>query len=125
MKKVVQTDKAPKAIGPYSQGIVAGDFLFVSGQAPIDPTTMKLVEGGVEAEAVQVMKNLKNILAASGLDFSNVVKTTVFLTDMNNFALVNDIYRSYFDNEPPARSCVAVVALPMGALVEIEVIAQR
>ena len=125
MKKVVQTDKAPKAIGPYSQGIVAGDFLFVSGQAPINPTTMKLVEGGVEAEAVQVMKNLKNILAASGLDFSNVVKTTVFLTDMNNFALVNDIYRSYFDNEPPARSCVAVVALPMGALVEIEVIAQR
>ncbi|WP_422444784.1 RidA family protein [Thermoanaerobacterium sp. DL9XJH110] len=125
MKKVIKTDLAPKAIGPYSQAIMMGDFLFASGQIAIDPKKGELVEGGIEAQATQVMENIKNLLAAAGMDFSHVVKTTIFLTDMNNFSLVNEIYGKYFGEEPPARSCVEVSRLPKGALIEIEVIAHK
>lgn len=125
MKKVITTDMAPKAIGPYSQAIMAEDLLFASGQIAIDPAKGELVEGGIEAQAKQVMENIKNLLAAAGMDFSSVVKTTIFLTDINNFSLINDIYGSYFSKEPPARSCVEVSHLPKGALIEIEVIAHR
>lgn len=125
MKKAISTDMAPKAIGPYSQAIMTGDLLFASGQIAIDPAKGELVEGGIEAQAKQVMENIKNLLAAAGMDFSSVVKTTIFLTDINNFSLINDIYGSYFSKEPPARSCVEVSHLPKGALIEIEVIAHR
>lgn len=123
MKKVVSTDKAPAAIGPYSQAIVVGDFMFASGQIPIDPATGELVEGGIEAQATQSMENVKNILAAEGLTFDNVVKTTIFLKDMGDFAKVNEIYGKYFTSEPPARSCFEVGKLPKDAMIEIEVIA--
>lgn len=125
MKKVIKTDLAPKAIGPYSQAIQLGDFLFASGQVGIDPEKGRMVEGGIEAQAIQVMKNIENLLKAVEMDFSNVIKTTIFLTDMGNFSLVNDIYGKYFANEPPARSCVEVKGLPLGALIEIEVIASK
>jgi 2-iminobutanoate/2-iminopropanoate deaminase len=125
MKKVIKTDLAPKAIGPYSQAIMLGDLLFASGQIAIDPTKGEIVEGGIEAQTPQVMENIKNILSTAGMDFSNVVKTTIFLTDLKNFSLVNDIYGKYFTNEPPARSCVEVSSLPKGALIEIEVIAHK
>lgn len=123
MAEVIKTDQAPQAIGPYSQGIKAGDFLFASGQIAIDPANGNLVSGGIEAQTRQVMENVKHILAAAGLNFSHVVKTTVFITDMSDFAVVNKIYGEYFTNNPPARSCVAVAALPKGALVEVEVVA--
>lgn len=125
MKKVIKSDLAPKAIGPYSQAIMLGDLLFASGQIAIDPTKGEIVEGGIEAQTPQVMENIKNILSTAGMDFSNVVKTTIFLTDLKNFSLVNDIYGKYFTNEPPARSCVEVSSLPKGALIEIEVIAHK
>ncbi|MDK2878508.1 MAG: 2-iminobutanoate/2-iminopropanoate deaminase [Thermoanaerobacteraceae bacterium] len=125
MKKVIKTDLAPKAIGPYSQAIMIGDFLFASGQIAIDPKKSELVEGGIEVQAAQVMENIKNLLAGAGMDFSHVVKTTIFLTDINNFSLVNEIYGRYFSEEPPARSCVEVSCLPKGALIEIEVIAHK
>jgi len=125
MKTVIKTNQAPQAIGPYSQAIMLNDFLFASGQIAIDPSKNEIVEGGIEAQAHQVMKNIQNILAACQMDFSNVVKTTIFLTDLKNFAVVNEIYGSYFTQEPPARSCVEVSNLPKGALIEIEVIAHR
>jgi len=125
MKTVINTDLAPKAIGPYSQAIMLNDFLFASGQIAIDPKKGEIVEGGIEDQTRQVMENIKNILAACEMDFSNIVKTTIFLTDLNNFALVNDIYGSYFKQEPPARSCVEVSRLPKGALIEIEIIAHK
>lgn len=123
MKEVIKTIQAPQAIGPYSQGIKVGNTLYVSGQIAINPQTGELVAGGIETQTRQVMENIKHILAAAGLDFANVVKTTVFLTDMANFAVVNKIYGQYFAANPPARSCVAVVALPKGALVKVEVVA--
>jgi len=125
MKKVIKTDMAPKAIGPYSQAIMTGDLLFASGQIAIDPKKGDLVDGGIEAQTKQVMENIKNLLAAAGMDFSNVIKTTIFLTNINSFSLVNDIYGSYFTQEPPARSCVEVSHLPKGALIEIEVISHK
>lgn len=125
MKQVIKTEKAPKAIGPYSQAIMIGDFLFASGQIAINPATGEIVEGGIEAQTKQVMENVKNILQAAGMDFSNVVKTTVFITNMNDFAKVNEIYATYFTDNPPARSCVEVSKLPKGALIEVEVIAHR
>ncbi|MFO7152838.1 MAG: RidA family protein [Bacillota bacterium] len=125
MKQVIKTEKAPKAIGPYSQAIMIGDFLFASGQIAINPATGEIVEGGIEAQTKQVMENVKNILQAAGMDFSNVVKTTVFITNMNDFAKVNEIYATYFTENPPARSCVEVSKLPKGALIEVEVIAHR
>jgi 2-iminobutanoate/2-iminopropanoate deaminase len=122
-KKIVSTEKAPKAIGPYSQAILTESLLFTAGQVGLDPATMELVEGGIEAQTRQVLTNLKNVLesADSGLKF--VVKTTVFLQDMSDFAKMNSAYAEFFPENPPARSTVQVAALPKGALVEIECIA--
>lgn len=123
MKEIICTDKAPAAIGPYSQGIKAGGFLFLSGQIPLDPATMTVVEGCVECQAEQCLKNMEGLLGSQGLDFSDVVKTTVFIRDMNDFAKVNGVYAKYFAEKAPARSCVEVSGLPKNVLVEIEAIA--
>lgn len=122
-KKIIFTDKAPKAIGPYSQAIRTDALVFTAGQVGIDPATGELVEGGIELQTRQVLINLKNVLAAadSGLNF--VVKTTVFLKNMDDFSKMNVIYGEFFAETPPARSTVAVAALPKGALVEIEAVA--
>lgn len=122
MLKKVSTEKAPAAIGPYSQAIAAGNLLFASGQIPIVPETGKLAEGGIAEQAEQAMKNVGEILKASGLTFADVVKTTCFLADMGDFAVFNEVYAKFFTDRP-ARSCVAVKALPKGALCEVEVIA--
>ncbi len=121
MKKIA-TDKAPAAIGPYSQGIVAGGFLFASGQIPINPENGQIEAQGIEAQAEQVMKNVGAILSAAGTDYTKVVKTTCFLADMEDFAAFNSVYEKYF-TEKPARSCVAVKTLPKAVLCEVEVIA--
>jgi endoribonuclease L-PSP, putative len=118
----IYTDKAPAAIGPYSQAIVVNGMLYTSGQIPLDPASGKVVEGGIKEQALQVMKNLKAILDAAGTSFENVVKTTCFLADMGDFAAFNEVYGEYF-TEKPARSCVAVKDLPKGVLVEVELIA--
>lgn len=123
MKTVVNTDKAPGAIGPYSQGIKAGGFLFVSGQMPVDPVSNAVVEGGIEAQTKQVLENIKAILGSAGLTMDSVVKTTVFLKDLNDFQIVNGIYGQYFTAQAPARACVQVVKLPKDVMVEIEAIA--
>lgn len=123
MKKVISTDKAPKAIGPYSQAIKANNFLFVSGQIPINPATGELVEGGIEKETRQVLTNIKEILASEGLTFANVVKTSVFLKDMNDFAAMNKVYAEFFTSDAPARACVQISMLPKDVNVEIEIIA--
>ena len=120
--KAINTEKAPAAIGPYSQGIIAGNMLFLSGQGGIDPATGKVVEGGIEAEALRTMKNIKALLEEAGIDFTKVVKTTCFLADMNDFAAFNAIYAEYFTTKP-ARSCVAAKDLPLGFKVEVEVVA--
>ena len=125
MKTVISTAAAPGAIGPYSQAIEANGFVFVSGQIPLDPATGALVPGGVEEQAEQSLKNLKAVLAGAGCTLKDVVKTTVFLTDMGAFAAVNAVYAKYFESECPARSAVQVGALPKGALVEIEAIAVK
>ncbi len=125
MKTVISTAAAPGAIGPYSQAIEANGFMFVSGQIPLDPATGALVPGGVEEQAEQSLKNLKAVLAGAGCTLKDVVKTTVFLTDMGAFAAVNAVYAKYFESECPARSAVQVGALPKGALVEIEAIAVK
>lgn len=123
MKKVISTTNAPKAIGPYSQAIEAGGFIFVSGQIPLIPATGEIVEGSVEVQTARVLENLKAILDAAGASLENVVKTTVYITNMDDFAKVNGIYGQYFQENPPARVCVEVSKLPKGALVEIDVIA--
>jgi 2-iminobutanoate/2-iminopropanoate deaminase len=122
-KKIVSTEKAPKAIGPYSQAVLTESLLFTAGQVGLDPSTMELVEGGIEAQTRQVLTNLKHVLetADSGLKF--VVKTTVFLQDMGDFAKMNSIYAEFFPENPPARSTVQVAGLPKGAMVEIECVA--
>jgi len=122
-KKIVSTEKAPKAIGPYSQAIGIDGFVFTAGQVGLDPATMELVEGGIEAQTRQVLTNLTRVLEAadSGLNF--VVKTTVFLQNMSDFAAMNAIYAEFFPEKPPARSTVQVAGLPKGALVEIECVA--
>lgn len=125
MSTVIQTNQAPAAVGPYSQAIDCGSFVFCSGQIPLVPETGVLAEGGLEPQARQMFANIRAVLAAAGLDFSNVVKTTVFMTDLAQFADFNAIYAEYFPGNPPARSCVQVAALPKGALVECEVIAVR
>ena len=125
MNDIIATDKAPAAIGPYSQAVLAGNTLFTSGQIPIDPATGEMVTGGIQEQAKRVMDNLAQVLAAAGMDFSVVVKTTVFLTDLANFATVNGIYGGYFEGNPPARSCVQVAALPKGALIEVECVAVK
>ena len=125
MTKVIHTNQAPAAVGPYSQAIDCGEYVFCSGQIPLVPETGALVEGGIEAQARQMFANIKAVLAQAGLDFSNVVKTTVFMTDLSQFATLNSIYAEYFPENPTARSCVQVAGLPKGALVETEVIAKR
>ena len=123
MRKPITTDKAPQAIGPYSQAIAAGQLLFLSGQIPLDPATGKLVDGGIAEQTHRVMSNLREVLNAAGSSFDNVVRTTIFLADMNDFAAVNEVYGSYFENPAPARACVQVAELPMKARVEIDAIA--
>ena len=125
MKKIILTDKAPAPIGPYSQGIDTGSLVFFSGQIAIDPTAGKIVATDVEGQTRQVLSNIRALLAASSLTPADVVKTTVFVKNMGDFAKVNAIYAELFPSEPPARSCVEASALPSGALVEIEVIAAR
>lgn len=121
----IHTDNAPKALGPYSQAIKVGSFVFCSGQVPIDPSTDKFVEGGIKEQTRQAIINAQNILKEAGLSLSNVVKTTVFLSDMNNFADMNEVYAEYFTKPFPARSAVAVKSLPKGSLVEVECIAYK
>ena len=125
MKTVITTTAAPGAIGPYSQAIEANGLIFVSGQIPLDPATGAFVPGGVEVQAEQSLKNLKAVLEAAGCSLADVVKTTVFLTNMGDFAAVNEVYARFFTAECPARSAVQVGALPKGALVEIEAIAAK
>jgi 2-iminobutanoate/2-iminopropanoate deaminase len=120
--KIVQTSKAPAAVGPYSQAVCAGGFVFTAGQIPLDPATGQLVSGGVEAETERVLENLKAVLEAAGSSLQRVIKTTVFLKDMNDFAAMNQVYGRYFAARPPARSTVQAV-LPKGARVEIEAVA--
>lgn len=123
--KALHTDKAPKALGPYSQAIEANGFIFASGQVPIDPDTNEFAEGGIKEQTRQSLTNAQNILKEAGIDLSHVVKTTVFLSDMANFAAMNEIYAEFFKEPYPARSAVAVKTLPKGALVEIECIAVK
>ncbi|MCM0758331.1 MULTISPECIES: RidA family protein [Sporomusa] len=123
MKTVISSDRAPQAIGPYSQAIKANGFLFVSGQIPLDPTTGQIVYGGIESQTYQVIANLRAILEREGLTFANVVKTTVFLKDMEDFTVMNKVYAQAFADEPPARACVQVARLPRDVSVEIELIA--
>ena len=124
MLKKVQTEKAPQAIGPYSQAIETGDMIFTSGQIPLTPDG-KLVEGGIEAQTRQVLENVKAVLHAAKSGLEHVVKTTIFLQDMNQFQIVNEIYGEYFSEHQPARSCVEVSRLPKDVLIEIEVIAKK
>jgi 2-iminobutanoate/2-iminopropanoate deaminase len=123
LKKTVETSAAPAAIGPYSQAVRAGGFIFYSGQIPLDPQTGALVGEGIAEQTRQVMANIKAVLSASGRSFDDVVKTTIYLTDLADFATVNEIYGEYFRETPPARACVQVAALPKGAKIEIEWIA--
>lgn len=123
--KAINTEKAPKAIGPYSQAIEAGGMVFVSGQLPIDPATGVFAEGGVKEQTRQSLTNAKHILEESGTDLAHVVKTTVFLSDMDNFAAMNEVYAEFFNTPFPARSAVAVKTLPKNALVEVECIAVK
>jgi 2-iminobutanoate/2-iminopropanoate deaminase len=123
MRDVITTDQGPKAIGPYSQGIRANGFIFLSGQIPLDPATQQIVEGDIQAQTERVLKNIQGILAASGTSLEKVVKTTVFLKNMAEFAAMNEVYGKYFSANPPARSTVEVSRLPKDVSVEIEVIA--
>ncbi|GAB1471920.1 RidA family protein [Chloroflexota bacterium] len=122
-KRIIYTDKAPKAIGPYSQAISIGTMVYTAGQIGLDPATMELVSGGVEEQTRQVLANLKNILNSAGTNIGNVIKTTVFLQDMGDFSKMNAIYAEAFNENPPARTTVAAAGLPKGALVEIECVA--
>ena len=123
MREVIATKDAPQAIGPYSQAIKAGGFVFTAGQIPIDPATGKLIEGDVKAQTERVLKNLSAVLAAAGSNMDRVVKTTVFLKNMSDFPAMNEVYGQFFKNEPPSRSTVQVAALPKDALIEIDVVA--
>ena len=124
-RQVVATNAVPKAIGPYSQAVWAGDFLFCAAQIALDPATGNMVAGGIAEQTTRVLENIGGLLQSQGLDFGNVVKSTVFLSDMNNFGAMNEVYARYFSKEPPARSTVQVARLPKDALVEIEVVAAR
>jgi 2-iminobutanoate/2-iminopropanoate deaminase len=123
MKKIISTDEAPGAIGPYSQAVRRGSLLFCSGQIPLDPKSGEIVSEDIATQTRRVLDNIAAVLRADGLTFDNVVKTTIFLTDLRDFQTVNEVYSSYFKEQPPARSTVQVSALPRGANVEIEVIA--
>ncbi len=122
-KKIISTDKAPAAIGPYSQAVEVNGLLFTSGMIPIDPATNELVTGDITVQATQALTNLKNLIEASGSSMDKVIKTTVFVKDMNDFATVNEIYKTFFDKDFPARSCVEVARLPKDVLIEAEAIA--
>ena len=123
-KKLINAENAPAAVGPYCHAVEAGNFVFTSGQIGLDPNTQELAEG-IEAQTKQVLENLKAVLKAAGLTLSDVIKTTVFLDDVSDFGVVNEIYETYFNDSKPARSCVEAGALPKGALIEIEVIAAK
>jgi len=123
MKKIIHTENAPAAVGPYSQAIVANGFVFTAGQIALIPAEAKLLDGDVQAQARQVLQNLQAVLEAAGTSLNNVVKTTVFLADINDFLAVNEIYGEFFSENPPARSAFEVANLPLGALVEIEAVA--
>ncbi len=124
-RKILSTEKAPGAIGPYSQAVIAGGFLFTAGQVPLDPSTMKLVDGGIREQTARVMENLRGILEEAGLGFGDVVKATVFMADLGQFAEFNEVYGTFFEGlEPPVRSAFQVAALPLGAGIEIEMIAR-
>lgn len=125
MRKMIATEAAPQAIGPYSQAISIGEFVFTSGQVPIDPKTGVFVEGGIAEQTGQVLRNLAEVLRAAGTSLEEVVKTTVYLADMNDFVAMNEVYGRYFSNEPPARSTVQAARLPRDARIEIDVIAVR
>lgn len=122
MKKIISTDKAPAAIGPYSQAVMTNGLLFTSGVIPIVPATGELVQGGIEAQAEQAIGNLAALIEAAGADIKNTVKTVVFIKNMDDFATINEIYSRYFDGECPARSCVEVARLPKDVLIEIEAV---
>jgi 2-iminobutanoate/2-iminopropanoate deaminase len=122
---IVSTEKAPRAIGPYSQAVISGDLIFTSGQIPLDPGTQQMVAGDIRAQTERVMDNLAAVLDAAGVGFENVVKSTIFVVDLGDFGTVNEIYGKRFPRSPPARSTVQVAALPKGARVEIEMIARR
>jgi 2-iminobutanoate/2-iminopropanoate deaminase len=123
VREIIKTERAPAAIGPYSQAVRAGGFVFASGQIPLDPQTGSMVEGGISEQTEQVMRNLGAVLEAAGTGLKSVVKTTVFLADMNDFAAMNEVYGRYFEKNPPARATVQAARLPRDARVEIEVIA--
>ncbi|MBU2650329.1 MAG: RidA family protein [Bacteroidetes bacterium] len=125
MKKIIHTDKAPQAVGPYSQAVEKNGMLFISGQIPMNPETGKIVEGGIREQTEQVMKNIGAILEKAGYSYEDVVKSTCLLSDMDNFAAMNEIYSKYYPNNPPARAAYGVVRLPLGVLVEIETIAVK
>jgi 2-iminobutanoate/2-iminopropanoate deaminase len=125
MKNIIHTENAPKAIGPYSQAVEINGMLFISGQIPIDPATSKIVDGGIKEQTEQVMKNISAILAEAGYSFTDVVKSTCLLSDMDNFAAMNEVYGKYYPADCPARAAYGVVKLPLGVLIEIETIAGK
>lgn len=125
MKKVINTKNAPQAIGPYSQAIEVNGMVFISGQIPINPETGKVIDGGIKEQTRRVLKNLQGILQEAGCSFSNVVKTTCLLSNMDHFKMMNEVYASYFTENPPARAAFAVKELPLGVLIEIEAIAVK
>lgn len=125
MKEIVSTDKAPEAIGPYSQGVKMNGMLFTSGQIPIDPKTGHIAKGGIKMQAEQSMRNVKAVLEAGGYTMNDIIKVSILLTDIEDFSVVNEVYQSYFDGDYPARSCYAVKALPKDVGIEIEAIAGK
>jgi 2-iminobutanoate/2-iminopropanoate deaminase len=125
MKRIISTEKAPKAVGPYSQAVETNGTLYVAGQVPLNPETMKVVDGGIQEQTLRVMKNIGVILEAAGYNFSNVVKCTCLLSDINNFKAMNEVYGQFFPENPPARAAFAVKDLPLGVLIEIEAIAAK
>ena len=125
MKQIIATQQAPAAVGPYSQGVLTGDLLFLSGQIPLDPATGQLVGGSISEQTERIMANVQAILREAGCDLENICKTTIFLTNLDNFKAVNAAYAKFFSSHPPARSTVGVAALPLGAEIEIEVVASR
>lgn len=124
-KQIISTDKAPSAIGPYSQAVWAGDFLFASGQVPVDPATGNLISQDVQEQAHQALKNVRSILETAGLTMDNVIKATVFIKNMDDFGKINEVYAQYFSTPYPARSCVEVARLPRDVQVEVEVVAKK
>ena len=123
MKEIISTSKAPSAIGPYSQAVKVGNLIFISGQIPIDPSSGNMVNGDIKEQTKRVLENIKGILESVGASLANVVKTTVFMIDLSEFSIMNEVYKDYFPEKPPARSTIQVSALPRGAKIEIEAIA--